>query len=98
MTDRVPEREQPAHLARMTRLFLDARDRARAAEVIRFAETRLSPAELAGREWTLLRREARARPAPAAPAAEEKDAELEAARAALDAARLVTPTKKGASR
>jgi hypothetical protein len=98
-TDRVPERDQPAHLARIARLFLDAGDRARAGEIVRFAERHVPPDAFAGREWAALRREARPPPAAAAPAPEAKDADLEAARAAIEAARLVQLTKKkGAAR
>jgi hypothetical protein len=97
LTDRVPARDQPAHLARIARLFLDGGDRARAGEIVRFAETRLSRAVLAGREWTALRREVRA-PPPAPAAAGGADPDLEAARAAVEAARLVTLKKKGAAR
>jgi len=99
LTDQVPEREQGDHLARIVRLFLDAGDRARAGEVVRFAETRLARAQLAGREWAALRRAVRA-PAPAAaPEPERNDPDLEAARAAIEAARLARLTKrKGAAR
>jgi len=96
MTARVPAAGQPAHLARVARLFLAGGDRVRAEEIVRFAGTRLSAAELARPEWAALRRAVRPRPA-AQPPADIKDPDLEAARAALEAARLVT-LQKGASR
>jgi tetratricopeptide (TPR) repeat protein len=98
MTGRVPAAGQAAHLARVARLFLDGGDRVRAEEIVRFAATRLSPSQLARPEWAALRRAvAPPRGARKPASGDGPDPDLEAARAALEAARLAT-LRKGASR
>ena len=88
----VPPAELPQHLLRTARLYLAGRDRARADEIVAFARTRVSSAEWSSPAWQAVRRALRAadRPAAAPDRSEGPPPELGAARAAADAARLVT--------
>jgi hypothetical protein len=92
---RIPPSEEPSHLLRIARLYLAGGDRPRAEEVALFARDRLAPRELARPEWAAVRRTLRAPPPPAAAPSADPDPDLTAARAALDAARLVSLQKGG---
>lgn len=100
ITGTIPADELEPHLRRVAGLYLAAGDRARADEIVRYARSKLTAATMREPAWSALRRGVR--PAPAAPSAAPRteDADLTAARAALEAARLVTPeqpARKGAT-
>lgn len=89
MTGRIPEPELAAHLRRVARLFLAGGDRARAEEIVLFARGHVDRATWRRDGWEELQRGLRRPPAPAPPPAPAADHDLEAARAALEAARLL---------
>ena len=92
---RVPGVELSDHLRRVAELYLAGGDRARAEEILRFARTRLAAPDLARPPWAAIRRALHPTPAPApAPIrAPAEDPDLQAARAALEASRLVVPAR-----
>ncbi len=102
VTGTIPADELEGHLQRVAELYLEAGDRARADEIVRYARSRMGEAAMKRPIWAALRRGVRFTP-PAGPAASAgPDGDLTAAQAALDAARLVTaapaaPKKKGAT-
>lgn len=100
-TGTIPAEELEPHLRRVAALYLAAGDRARADEIVRYARSRLGAAAMQAPAWAALRRRVRGAPAAAARAgAPAQDQDLAAARAALDAARLVAsekPVRKGAT-
>jgi len=95
ITGSVAEADLPAHLKRMAGLFLAGGDRARAEEIVLFARTHLDKATWRREGWEALQKSLhRPRPATAAPStsspqAPAADADLAAAQAAVEAARLV---------
>ncbi len=89
MTGRIPEPELPAHLRRVAGLFLAGGDRARAEEIILFARGHLDRATWRRDGWEGLQRGLRQPPAPAPQPAPAADPDLDAARAALESARLL---------
>jgi hypothetical protein len=101
-TGTIPPDELEAHLQRVAELYLEAGDRARADEIVRYARSRLGEAAMKRPIWAALRRGVRVTtPAEPAPAA-GPDPDIAAAQAAVQAARLVTaapaaPQKKGAT-
>lgn len=100
VTGAIAAPELEGHLQRVAELYLEAGDRARADEIVRYARSRLGEAAMKRPIWTALRRGLRPAPATpaAAPAPAPEDADVSTARAALDAARLVAapPQEKGA--
>lgn len=93
-TGKVRDAELEEHLNRVASLYLAGGDRARAEEIVRFAGSRLGAAALRAPAWRDIRRTLRVPrrgPAPAPRGAAAPDPDLSAARAALDAARLVQP-------
>jgi hypothetical protein len=95
VTGTVAEADLPAHLKRMAGLFVAGGDRARAEEIVLFARTHLDKATWRREGWEALQKSLhRPRPATAAPStsspqAPAADADLAAAQAAVEAARLV---------
>ena len=105
LTGRVPDAEQPAHLERVARLFLAGGDRARAEEIVLFAQARLDRATWRRGGWDALQKTVRALPRAGMPAATVTpppatstaqaagtDPDVAMARAAIEAARAVAPT------
>jgi len=101
LTGRVTPAEQGAHLLLVAQLYVEGGDRIRADEILRFARTRLTKAEMASPGWTgvaqALKRPGRAARAAPAVVTTSVDTDLAAARAALDSARLAA-LRKGAAR
>lgn len=89
MTGRVPEAQQPAHLRRVAGLFVAGGDHARAEEIILFARGHLDRATWKRDGWEALQRGLHRAAPPPPPAAPATDPDLEAARAALESARLL---------
>ncbi len=89
VTGRVPEADQPAHLHRVASLFLQGGDRARAEEIILFAQGRLDRATWRRDGWDALQRATRPSPPPAPRPPEPLDPDLAAARTAVESARLL---------
>jgi len=99
-TGSIPAEELEPHLRRVAGLYLAADDRARADEIVRYARSKLGAAAMQAPAWAALRRRVRGAPAAARAAPPPQDADLAAARGALDAARLVTsqqPVRNGAT-
>lgn len=93
ITGRVPEAAQPAHLRRVASLFAKGGDRARAEEIILFARSRLDRATWQRDGWDALHRGLR-RPTPPRPTpVAAADPDVDAARAALESARLLQLTQ-----
>ena len=89
MTGRVPEADQPAHLRRVAGLFVQGGDRARAEEIILFARGHLDRATWRRDGWDALQRAVRRPAAPTPEPAAPADPDLEAARTAVESARLL---------
>lgn len=91
ITGNIPGGELEAHLQRVAELYLEAGDRARADEIVRYARSKMGEAAMKRPIWAALRRGIRpSAPAPAPAAGESAEAtELSAANAAVAAARLI---------
>jgi hypothetical protein len=89
-TGSIPAGELDAHLLRTTSLYLEGADRARADEIYRYARVHLGDATLRAPRWAALKKELRPPPRPAPPA-EGEDPVITAAKAAVEAARLLPP-------
>jgi hypothetical protein len=99
ITGSIAAEELEAHLQRVAELYLEAEDRARADEIVRYARSRFGEAAMKRPIWAALRRAVRATRSAEGPASDTPDSDVTAAQAALDAAKLVTaaPKKKGAT-
>lgn len=93
-TGTIPGAELESHLQRVAELYLEAGDRARADEIVRYARVKLGEAAMKRPIWAALRRGVRAAPRTASAAAPEEDPDVSAARAALDAAKVVSAAPK----
>jgi tetratricopeptide (TPR) repeat protein len=99
LTGRIPDAQQPAHLKRVALLFFAGGDRARAEEIVLFAQARLDRATWRRDGWEALQRSVRAgppserSPQPATSPARDAgaDPDVAMAHAAVEAARAVVP-------